>query len=78
MKRESLPDNIRGEPIETQVAVLYERVGNLKDDVRGLKNIILGGIVSGLLAVGGTAVSVAAGWLGPHTAVAAFWKWLVA
>lgn len=76
VKRDVLPDNIRGEPLETQVAVLYERVRNLSEDVQGLKNIIVGGIVSGLLAIGGTAVSVAAGWLGPHAA--AILNWLLA
>lgn len=68
---------MRGQPIETQVAVLYERVKNLGDEVQGLRRAlwsfvfsILGGAILFLL-------SVAQGWLGPHSGNAsALFGWL--
>jgi hypothetical protein len=63
-----LPEHVRGLPLETQVAVLYERVGNLGEDVKGLKTIILGSIATVLIAVAGAVISVASGWVGPHAA----------
>lgn len=76
---EALPEHVRGLPVEVQVAVLYERVGNLTEDVKGLKTIILGGIVTLLTGMLLGAVSIAAGWLGPHagaTVAAAVWRLL--
>lgn len=72
-----VPDNIRGLPIETQVAVLYERVQNLGDEVQSLRRAlwafvfsILGGALLFLL-------SIAAGWLGPKHAVAMAIGWFL-
>lgn len=64
-------------PVETQVAVLYERVGTMRDEIRGLRRAIY----SFVGTVGAGAVlflfSLAAGWIGPHgaahSAVKAIW-----
>lgn len=76
--KDSLPEHVRGLPPEVQIAVLYERVGNLAEDVKGLKNIIIGGIATLLTGIILGAISVAAGWLGPHAgaATAAIWRFL--
>lgn len=79
---DNLPEHVRGLPLEIQVAVLYERVGNLAAQVKRLIQwiatgvvTILGGIVIGLF-------SVAAGWVGPHAgpthaAAQAVFGWIV-
>ena len=76
MSGESVPPHIRGLPIETQVAVLYERVNNLGNEVKALKRAlwafvfsILGGALLFLL-------TVAAGWIGPRTGATAAWRFL--
>jgi hypothetical protein len=67
-----LPDDVRGMPVQIQVAVLYERVGTLQAEVKSLRKAlwsfvfsILGGAVLFLF-------SIASGWIGPksHTAIA--------
>lgn len=72
-----LPDSIRNLPIETQVAVLYERVGNLGTEVKALKRALwsfVAAIISGSLLF---LLSIASGWIGPGShASAAFWSWL--
>jgi hypothetical protein len=78
--QEAVPEHIRGLPQDVQIAVLYERVKNLGDEVKALKRAlwsfvfsILGGALLFLL-------SLAAGWIGPNHgvsgAVGAAWKWL--
>lgn len=71
---ESLPDHVRGLPLETQVAVLYERVRNVSDDVQGLKNLIKGAIATLLTGIILAAIGVAAGFLGPHSSAAFVWR----
>ena len=51
-------------PLETQVAVLYERVANLGDDVHGMKRALWGMVFSIVLAVLVFALSVASGVIG--------------
>lgn len=63
---ESLPEHIRDLPLQTQVAVLYERVGNLAAKVDKLVQWIATGVVTIVVGVILGLFSVAAGWVGPH------------
>lgn len=70
MDQSAIPEHIRDLPQQVQLAVLYERVQNLGEEVKGLKRSlwafvfsILGGALLFLL-------SVAVGWLGPHSGAA--------
>ena len=47
---EDFPDHVRNLPIDTKVAVLYERVRNLDEDVKALKRtlwVFISAIVAG-------------------------------
>lgn len=78
-KADSLPDSVRDLPLQSQVAVLYERVNNLASEVKSLKRALwafvfslLGGCILFLL-------SITAGWLGPKnggTSALKFIDWL--
>jgi hypothetical protein len=70
-EQDGLPEDVRGLPVQIQVAVLYERVGTLQSEVKSLRKAlwsfvfsILGGAVLFLF-------SLASGWIGPkaHTAL---------
>ena len=64
---ETFPDDVRGLPLQVQVAVLYERVNSLSQEVRGTRRALWGFVFS---VLGGAILflfSVASGWLGPHT-----------
>lgn len=65
-RMERMPEHVRELPVETQIAVLYERVGALSDEVHALKRAlwtlvftVLGGMIL-------TLFSIAAGWIGRH------------
>ncbi len=65
------PKSVADEPINVQIAVLYERVGSLSDDVRSMKRAFWGTTAS---VVGGAILFLfaeASGWIGPHKAQAA-------
>jgi hypothetical protein len=71
-ERDYLPDEVREMPLQTQVAVLYERVGTLKDEVRGLRRALWSFVFSILTGALLFLFSVASGWLGKNpSAVAA-------
>lgn len=83
---EFFPEDIRNLPTQTQLAVLYERVQNLTDDVTSLRRtlqVFIGAIVSGAVLF---LFSVAQGWIGKQTpppatgsivsSIAHFWGWL--
>lgn len=67
-----MPQHLRDLPVETQVAVLYERVGNGNDritalgrEVQGLRRALWSFVFS---IIGGAILflfSVASGWIGP-------------
>lgn len=62
-----LPDHIDGLSTEAQIAVLYERIKNLSDDVKSLRRVLwvfLSAIVSGAILF---LFSVASGWIGRPT-----------
>lgn len=61
------PREIRDLPVETQVAVLYERVGTLREEVRALRRALWAFVFS---ILGGAVIfmfSIASGWIGPHS-----------
>lgn len=45
-QRNDFPETVRGQPLVTQVAVLYERVASLSDEVRALKRALWAVVVS--------------------------------
>lgn len=61
--RDEFPDNVRDLPLPVQVAVLYERVKNLSEDVQSLRRtlwVFISAIISGAVLF---LFSVANGWL---------------
>ncbi len=65
---ERMPQHLRDMPVEVQVAVLYERVGNLAEEVHSLKRALWALVFSVLTSmIVFLFVTVAAGWIGgPH------------
>lgn len=63
---EPLPQHIRDLPIQVQVAVLYERVKNLDDEVAGLRRALWSFVFSLLGGALLFLLSIAAGWIGPR------------
>lgn len=67
----SLPEHVRDQPLQVQLAVLYERVKNLNEEVKSLRRtlwVFISAIVSGAVLF---LVSVASGWVGPKASAAA-------
>ncbi|MGH7867003.1 MAG: hypothetical protein ACREP9_05045 [Candidatus Dormibacteraceae bacterium] len=65
-EKQEFPESVHGWPIETQVAILYERTATLSDQFRSLIHwiatavaTIIAGMIIGLF-------SIASGWIGPH------------
>jgi hypothetical protein len=69
---EEFPTHVRDLPLDTKVAVLYERVQNLDEDVKSLRRT-LWAFISALIA--GAVLflfSIASGWIGnAHTTLPA-------
>ncbi len=64
-KDEAMPQFLRDQPLEVQVAVLYERVGNLAEEVHSLKRALWALVFSVLTSmIVFLFVTVAAGWIG--------------
>lgn len=78
--QEPTREQMAGLPLEIQVAVLYERVGTLKDEVKALKRAVWSAVAS---IIGGAVLflfSLASGWIGPKAPTAhvamAVWRFL--
>jgi hypothetical protein len=61
-----MPQHLREEPPEVQIAVLYERVSNLTYEVRGLKRALWAVAITVIAATITFLFSLANGLLGHH------------